>query len=169
VNSRESRRRFLADLLDDYAAYIEQHGPGERWRDEDYLVLWPADQLMAMNEAYRVAVYAPGRIIFASDGMGDAFAFDLRGPGGGVVRFPFIGMGDRYEETIAPTFGDFIGRYSNTGEGGVPADHEWCDVDPIVLGGDPADPKNRQLLPRELHIQAVNWWNKAIADVTRER
>ena len=41
------------------------------------------------------------------------------------------------------------------------------DIKPIILGGDPKDPKNKTLLNREKHIEIVNYWNNIIHDLKR--
>ena len=39
---------------------------------------------------------------------------------------------------------------------------EVFDLKPIILGGDPTDLKNKVLLTRQQHIEAVRYWNKLI-------
>ena len=46
---------------------------------------------------------------------------------------------------------------------------EVFEIQPIILGGDPIDPKNKTVLDREQHIQAVNYWNRLIAELRRQR
>jgi hypothetical protein len=33
---------------------------------------------------------------------------------------------------------------------------------PVILGGDPVDPKNKTWLTRQQHIEAVRYWNRVI-------
>ena len=52
--------------------------------------------------------FAPGLLLFGSDGSGDAFAFDMRGPGMPIVRVPFVGMDLSEVEAIAGDFVEFL-------------------------------------------------------------
>ena len=42
---------------------------------------------------------------------------------------------------------------------------EVFEITPIIVGGDPTDPKNKTLLTREQHIEAVRYWNGVIAEL----
>ena len=39
---------------------------------------------------------------------------------------------------------------------------EIFEITPVILGGDPVDPKNKTLLTRAQHIEAVRYWNRVI-------
>ena len=41
------------------------------------------------------------------------------------------------------------------------------DFTPVILGGSPTDPKNKTVLSRAAHIEAVNYWNKIISDLRK--
>lgn len=41
---------------------------------------------------------------------------------------------------------------------------EIFEVTPIKLGGSPTDSENKIALPREQHVEAVNYWNRVIKD-----
>ena len=49
------------------------------------------------------------------------------------------------------------------------AGKEVFEVHPVILGGDPVDPKNKTLLTREQHIQAVVYWNSEIKRMRAEQ
>ena len=40
---------------------------------------------------------------------------------------------------------------------------EIFEITPVILGGSPTDPKNKTVLSRAEHIEAVNFWNKIIS------
>jgi hypothetical protein len=44
---------------------------------------------------------------------------------------------------------------------------EIFEITPIILGGDPVDPKNKTVLTRQQHIEAVRYWNKLIRDLRK--
>jgi hypothetical protein len=80
-------------LPSDYLSFIKQHngvvGPiGEN----SFLNLWSLDILVKYNEGYGVNEFAPGLILFGSDGGDTAYAFDTRDNRMPIVEVPFIGM-----------------------------------------------------------------------------
>jgi len=46
---------------------------------------------------------------------------------------------------------------------------ELFEITPIILGGDPVDPKNKTWLTREQHFQAVRYWNRVIRDLSHTK
>ena len=60
-----------------------------------YLVLWPIEEIIALNHAYAVDEFAPGLTLFGTDGgdTGYAFARTTVAPGTThVVRVPLTGL-----------------------------------------------------------------------------
>lgn len=56
------------------------------------------------------------------------------------------------------------------GKGKVSPDQcELFYVTPLLLGGDPDDPKNRVWLTRAQHIEAVRYWNGILADLRSDK
>ena len=45
------------------------------------------------------------------------------------------------------------------------AGKEVFEITPVILGGDPVDPRNKAVLDREDHIAAVLHWNKIIKEL----
>jgi len=77
--------------------------------DAGYLVLWPAEDLASMNDCYAVRDFAPGLVLFGSDGGDTAYAFDTRpDPDVVIVEVPFTGISPDAAEPIGATFGDFL-------------------------------------------------------------
>ena len=54
--------------------------------EQSYLALFPVDQIIPINEAAAVAEFAPGFLIFGSNGMGVSYAFDTRNPSMPIVE-----------------------------------------------------------------------------------
>lgn len=46
-----------------------------------------------------------------------------------------------------------------------PVGMELFDITPVLIGGDPVDPKNKVWLTRRQHIEAVKYWNRVIAEI----
>ncbi|WP_053059952.1 MULTISPECIES: SMI1/KNR4 family protein [Burkholderia cepacia complex] len=79
-------------LPDDYLTFLREHNGGEGFIDNEYLMLWRAEDIVTFNEEYEVAEYAPGLLLFGSNGGGEAYAFDTRVSPMQIVEVPFIGM-----------------------------------------------------------------------------
>jgi SMI1/KNR4 family protein SUKH-1 len=101
------------ELPDEYLRFIQKMNGGEGFVGRSgYLILWPIEELLRMNEAYLVEEYAPGLFIFGSDGGGEAFAFDLRDDRKSVVSVPFVGMDLSLANCIGQSFGEFLSNLS---------------------------------------------------------
>lgn len=80
--------------------------------DSTYLVLWPAEQITELNEAYSVSEFAPGLLLIGSDGADVGFAFDMRNEAAVVKEVPFVGMSHEEARTIGEDFNSFVQRLS---------------------------------------------------------
>jgi len=105
----------LSKLLpSDFKELLKISNGGEGNIGNQYLIIWAIEELAAYNEQYEVAKYAPGLLVFGSNGGGEAYAFDYRiGSCSGVVKIPFVGMTLQYAEDFAPNFIDFLRRLRN--------------------------------------------------------
>jgi hypothetical protein len=107
-----SIRQFETDaglrLPEDYAQFLQQTDGGEGFVGNAYVIFWRVGELQNMNKAYRVAEYAPGLLLFGSDGGGEAFAFDTRTDAKPIVSVPFIGMELKSARVVASTFKAFL-------------------------------------------------------------
>ena len=92
----------------DYLHFISEHDGGEGLIGDNYLILWRVGELSAFNEEYEVSKYAPGLLLFGSNGGGEGYAFDIRDPLLPVVQVPFIGMELRYAKPVADSFSDLL-------------------------------------------------------------
>ena len=50
-----------------------------------------------------------------------------------------------------------------------PLGMELIEVTPLILGGDPVDPKNKAWITRQQHFEAVRYWNRVIQQLREER
>ena len=69
-------------------------------------MLWSAEELVKLNQAYHVNEFVSNIIIIGSDGAEEAFAFDTTNMT--IVQLPFIGMGHIPNEKLSDTFSDFL-------------------------------------------------------------
>ncbi|MHA6194722.1 SMI1/KNR4 family protein [Pseudomonas wadenswilerensis] len=92
----------------DYLEFISEYNGGEGFVGDNYLIVWGVDELVGFNRDYEVDEYAPGIILFGSDGGGEGYGFDRRDTKLPIVRVPFIGMSLTYVETIADDFSSLL-------------------------------------------------------------
>lgn len=97
---------FNLKLPADYKAFLQFTNGLEGETASSYLVLWSAEELVTLNQAYHVKEFVSNIIIFGSDGAEEAFGFDTTDMS--VVNLPFIGMGHIPNKKISPTFSDFL-------------------------------------------------------------
>jgi len=95
------------ELPADYIAFLQgsSGGEGSLGIEPSWIMLWPAQEVIAANRDYCVSEFLPGFFAFGSSGSDEMFAFDLRKPGQvSVVMVPFIGMDADEAILVAPTF-----------------------------------------------------------------
>lgn len=92
----------------DFREFLLRTNGGEGMIGENYVMLWNATELGEYNESYQVNQYAPGLLLFGSDGGGEGFAFDTRTAPPTVVTVPFVGMSLKYAKPVAPSFAAFL-------------------------------------------------------------
>jgi hypothetical protein len=94
----------------DYLDFLRQHNGGEGFVGENYVVFWKAEELADFNREYEVEKYAPGILMFGSDGGGEGYGFDTQSKAMPIVRVPFIGMERRYATPVANDFPGFFAQ-----------------------------------------------------------
>lgn len=87
---------------------LESNGLEGKIGNSSYLVIWPAEQIVILNEEYAVNEFTPGLVYFGSDGGGMAYAFDKRDGEMSVVEFPFESIDIKDTKLIGKTFIDFL-------------------------------------------------------------
>ena len=76
--------------------------------EEAYLMLWPAEKIHELNESYAVDEFAPGLLLFGSNGGDMAYAFDTNSEEMPFVEVPFIGMALDQRRIIGKTLKEFF-------------------------------------------------------------
>lgn len=101
-------------LPDDYRDFLMRFDGGEGFIGKHYFILWKAEELHQLNHDYQVSEYAPGFLMFASDGGGDGFAFDTRSGSNRVMEVPFIGMSVDDAFYVADSFTGLLEKMTET-------------------------------------------------------
>jgi SMI1 / KNR4 family (SUKH-1) len=102
-------KHFGCTLPPQYKNFMTQRDGGEGFIGAQYLVLWRLGELIEFNRDYEAARYAPGLLLFGSNGAGEAFAFDTRVSEDMRIRMvPIIGMSLRDATPVADTFENFL-------------------------------------------------------------
>ncbi len=100
---------------EDYVSFMSRSNGAEgAIGDAGYLVLWPVEKMEALNREYNIAEFAPGYVLFGSDGGDTAFAFSKTQPRI-FFRMPFIGMSDHEAQPIGSTFIEFTKAIASPG------------------------------------------------------
>jgi hypothetical protein len=97
-------------LPSEYKEFLRTTNGGEGFVGERYVILYPVEELASANKDYMVQEFAPGLVIFGSDGGGEAFGFDTRTPQRAVVMISFVGMEWAEAKPLGANFNEFLIR-----------------------------------------------------------
>ena len=154
-----------------YFAFVRELGAGEGFVGRQYLRLYAPEYLVSLNQAYETERWLPRKLIFGSDGCGQAFAFDLAAQPLAVLEIPFVPLDPKYVQLRAASFEEFL-----TGLAEAVTNSELLIVNkealgmevhekhPIALGGSPTE-DNQVLVPVEKHAELCRFWNKTFQAV----
>jgi len=108
---QKAEQEIGSPLPNEYKEFLTKTNGAEGALGENaYVMLWSVEDLRRLNEAYQVAIYAPGYLIFGSDGGGEAFAFDLQSKSRSIVMIPFVGMSRDLARPMATGFWQFLDK-----------------------------------------------------------
>jgi len=155
----------------DFTAALTEYGGREGFLGQCYLRLYRLAELLSVNEAFAVPRYAPGLLIFGSDGAGEAYAFELGT--GRILMVPFVPLGMDDAQVVGNDFIHFVGRLADSGTTlDARPDRVGWDVwatHPIVFGGSPTDPSNKILVSPLLHAELAGYWNNLYRRLVEHR
>lgn len=151
-----------------YADFASLADGAEGFVGEAYLSMWPVNRLVALNAMVNVSRFAPGMVLFATDGGTQAYAFDGRQTPVSIVEVHIVTLRWSEATPLATDFEAFLRHLS--GDQLISTSrprldllrHNTWEVHPIVLGGSPEDPKNRQVVGLETMLQFAAYWNDVI-------
>lgn len=105
--------RLGVALPKDYTDFLKEHNGGEGFIRDNYVIFFKDEELADFNREYEVEKYAPGVLLFASDGGGEGYGFDTEDAAMPIVRIPFIGMDRRSAEIVARDLADLFARLAD--------------------------------------------------------
>lgn len=100
--------KFGIKFPKEYVEFMMCYNGAEGSIGNSYLVIWPIEEIVPSHEGYAVEEFAPGIVLFGSDGGGTAFAFDIRFRNTPIVEVPFIGMDISELTYCAETLNEFL-------------------------------------------------------------
>ncbi|WP_083463265.1 SMI1/KNR4 family protein [Prosthecomicrobium hirschii] len=108
----EQARLGLA-LPGEYLDFVMQSNGGMGFVGDAYVDFWRIDELRQFNAECESHIYAPGILLFGTNGGNDGYGFDFRQPVVHCVRIPLIGMALDMIEPLGETFGAFLSNISS--------------------------------------------------------
>ncbi len=98
-------------LPDEYVSFLafSNGGAGELGVEPGWFSLWPAEEVVTLNQAYGIPEWLPGFFGFGSNGGGELLAFDTRNlPPWKVVMVPFIVLDEKEAVIVTNQFATFV-------------------------------------------------------------
>jgi hypothetical protein len=93
---------------DDYVEFMAICDGGDGHVGTSLLDLWPVGQVPQLNRDYQVQRFAPGLVVFGSDGGGVAYAFDARQTPASIVSVEFGNVDLAEVRPLGDTFTAFM-------------------------------------------------------------
>lgn len=104
-------RKIGFELPDDYKDFLLRHGGHETQIGEEYIKLWDKDDLLSLNQDYKIFENLPGTIGIGDNGAGEFIGIEkVDGDGLRVVLSPSIDLDRQYHIEIGRSFTDFLLR-----------------------------------------------------------
>jgi hypothetical protein len=104
-------REIGFELPDDYKDFLLRHGGHETQIGEEYVKLWDKDDLLTLNQDYKILENLSGTIGIGDNGAGEFIGIEKLGHGGlRIVLTPFIDLDKQEHIEIGKSFTDFILR-----------------------------------------------------------
>lgn len=93
-------------LPSDFISFLKKSNGGEGFINDEYIIIWRAEELIIFNQEYQVEKYVENVFFIGSNGGGEAIAYDLTDMS--INFIPFIGMNRKYLSFKSKNFGEFI-------------------------------------------------------------
>ena len=95
-------------LPEGYIEFLEKANGAEIYFEENYIRLFPLNDIIQWNKDYELDIYAPDYFLFGSDGGGNAFFIERKSCK--IFQIPFEAMSEAQEYGIhmGDNFDDFL-------------------------------------------------------------
>jgi hypothetical protein len=175
----ELRTAVQYPLSEDYLGLLRAMNGGEGFVGKQYVRFYSVDQVLLIRRALGEAQLAGDLVVIGSDGGGEALAYDFRQSSAPVVTLGFIPLDYKFVRVLAPTLTAYLEGlrpaeptrrwfFSRAPKPSTPSpaliDKEIHEIQPIIFGGDPVDPKNKEFLTLSEYLPVVLWWNGLYRD-----
>lgn len=105
----EGVARLGRRVPDDYAEFLlRSNGLAGFVSAEQYVILWRAEELPDLNEAYAVREFLPHATLVGTDGGDTGYGYDLETKR--YLRVPLVGMSPETAEDMGGSFEQFVAR-----------------------------------------------------------
>ena len=166
-------------LPDDYVDLLRSVGDGEGFVGEQFVRFYSVDEVLLVRHVLGEVNLAGDLVIVGSNGAGEALAYDYRESAPRLVMVGFIPLDYKFIKVLAGTLSEYLqdGRPSEARKGSflgqtarartpVPGliGKEIHHIKPIIFGGDPVDPQNKQAVTLSEYMPLVVWWNRLYRD-----
>ncbi|MBO9609555.1 MAG: SMI1/KNR4 family protein [Paenibacillaceae bacterium] len=107
---RKAEEELAIHFPDEFIEFLQYSNGASGYvgESDNQLNVWGVYELKDEHTNYRVEKYAPGLVLFGSDGVGNAYAFDTRNANLPVVTIPFVPLRLSEVKPCKPSFFDFI-------------------------------------------------------------
>lgn len=106
---KDSEAKLGIKFPDQYKEFmLESNGSEGNVGTSSYLVIWPIEIIVQLNEEYAVNEFTLGLVYFGSDGGGMAYAFDNRVKETSIVEIPFESIDIEDAKICGNTFIEFL-------------------------------------------------------------
>jgi hypothetical protein len=108
INIASSSISYL--FPDDYKKFFKFSNGARGIVGNNFLQIWPLENIRSYNEKFSVDLYTPGLLLFGSNGGGEGYGFDYRGKAIVVVMVPYVDLDWEYAIKKGDSFIDFLER-----------------------------------------------------------
>jgi hypothetical protein len=109
----ELMTRLGHHLPSDYLTLMQITNGAEGPVGSSYVVIWPVDEVVPLNEANAVAQFAPSLVLFGSDGGSKGYGFDTGSDGLPIVAVDLI-----LTDVVEPMGSDLLQFFENIAAAG---------------------------------------------------
>lgn len=104
----ETQRAVEGALPVDYTDFIRVSNGAVGMIGKTYLELWRLEDIVPLNRIAEVEHFAPGLVLFGSDGADTGYAFDTRSRLIRIVSVPMVGLSLETAEPCGDSFLEFL-------------------------------------------------------------